>query len=402
MKKFNPVICYLILLLTSSLYANEKHLILAEGDTWLPMMPENLIENHSKIEALPFSGFVMVGNSYTNNVMKEDESITYDNVWSEVKGLKGLYKKKKHNFMQINIDFPGDFWDDKAWERVTNNFSNVAKVAKDLNFKGIVFDDEPYSNSAMKMVNFKFPNKIEVANNPNRYEAWQKNGSEDSWVDIKAYSNPEHTFQEHMDKVASRFKTIMQAMATNYPNITVMVYNGPSYAHNNTNRAQLILTDVGLAREHEYKGAIFAGFKEGDDKNTTLHDMGESYKYRMNKHFINAYQWRKHDIAKDEFNDDLNSNHQWKIPRAERSSWSNEVEVGFMVFNKGQKSNYSEYDTRNKSTLQDIKASLQKALKYSDKYVIYYPQEQNWLLPNQKYPLKKGWMEMMQEINNNK
>jgi len=402
MKNFNYVIYYCILLLTSSLYANNKYLILAEGDTWLPMMPQNLIENHSKIEALPFSGFVMVGNSYTNKVMKEGESVTYNNVWSEVQGLKGLYKEKKHNFMQINIDFPGDFWDDKAWEKVTNNFRTVAKVAKDLNFKGIVFDDEPYSDSAMKMVNFKFPTKKEIANNPNHYKTWQKEGSEEAWVDIKGYSNPNHTFKEHMNKVASRFKTITQAMAVQYPNITILVYNGPSYAHNNTNKEALILTDVGLAREHEYKGAIFTGFKQGDDNNTSLHDMGESYKYRKDKHFINAYQWRKYDIAKDEFNDDLNDEYQWKVPKAERSSWSNDVEVGFMVFNKGQESNYSEYDTRNKSTLQDIKASLQKALTYSDKYVIYYPQEQNWLLPNQKYPLKKGWMEMMKEVNNYK
>ena len=69
-----------------------------------------------------------------------------------------------------------------------------------------------------------------------------------------------------------------------------------------------------------------------------------------------------------------------------------------MVFNKGQESNYKEYDTRNKSTINDIKATLQKALKYSDNYVVYYCQDQDWLLPNQEHPLKKGWMKMMQEL----
>lgn len=395
-KKTIPYIL-LLTLLFNTLLAQEKYLILAEGNSWLPMMPKNLIENHETIKKLPFSGFVMVGNSFTNRVMKPNETVRYKEVWSEVKGLQNLYKNQ-HNFMQINIDFPADFWDDKAWNRVTQNFAVVAKVANNLHFKGIVFDDEPYSPSAKKMVNFKFPTKKEITKNPKQYQKWEKEGSEDTWVDKVAYRNPNHTFVEHSQKITSRFKSIMQEMVKANPNLTLLVYNGPSFSHENSNKKNIIVTDVGLPREHENMGAIYLGFKQGLDANATLHDMGESYRYRTDKQFTNAYQWRKYDIANDAFNDDLNSSYQWIVPKEDRASWSTDSQVGFMVFNKGQESNYKEYDTRKKSTVADIKATLEKALHYSDKYVIYYCQDQEWLRPHSKYPLTQVWKAMMQKV----
>lgn len=376
-----------------SLIAQEKHLILAEGNFWKPLLAPNLIENRDYIQKLPFSGFVMVGNSFTKEVMREGVTLKYSDVWSEVKGLKGLYTNK-HNFMQINIDFPADFWDYNAWNRVSDNFAIVAKVAKDLNFTGIIFDDEPYTLTAHKMSNFKFPSRSEINRDSKR---WEIKGSEEDWVDKKAYRNPEYNFKEHMEKVTYRFKRIMQSMAKAYPHLTILVYNGASFAHVNSNKKDILITDVGLPREHEYKGAIFAGLQQGLDANVTLHDMGESYRYRTDNHFKRAYQWRKYDIATDASNR-VDTSFQWNIPKKQRASWSTDIGVGFMVFNKGQDSNNKEYETKDKSTLKDIKSTLQKALKYSDKYVIYYAQDQDWLLPNQKHPLKKGWMEMIKKL----
>jgi len=376
-----------------TLSGEKKHLILAEGNFWKPLLAPNLIEHYKTINKLPFSGFVMVGNSFTKEVMHPESIVKYGQVWNEVKGLKNLYPNK-HNFMQINMDFPADFWDDQAWANVTNNFSIVAKVAKDLNFTGIVFDDEPYTINSHKMNNFKFPNKSEISSQSKK---WEIKGSEPKWVDQKGYRNSKYDFQEHINQVRLRFKTIMQEMVKAYPNLTLLVYNGASFAHVNSNRENIIVTDVGLPREHEYKGAIFTGFKAGLDLNATLHDMGESYKYRTDKHFQQAYQWRKYNIAKDSYNR-VDHSYQWSIPTQERASWSNDVQVGFMVFNKGQESNYKEYNTQDKSSLKDIKITLTKALKYSDKYVIYYCQDQDWLLPNQQHPLEKKWMKMMKKL----
>ena len=395
-------IIYLIItlsLLFSSLQAKEKFLILAEGNTWLPMMPKNLIENHKKIKELPFSGFVMVGNTYTHKVMKPNTKLNYDKVWNEVKGLKNLYKNK-HNFFKVNIHFPADYWDKEAWEQVKNNFVILAKVAKDLNFEGIAFDDEVYRDIDRQMINFKFPSKNELNKTST---PWEREGSEENPAfDEHAYRNPKYTFKEHYDKLSSLFKEIMQAMVKVNPKLTTLVYHGPALSHENSNRDNLLIVNLGLPRAHELLGSIFTGLKQGLSKDASLHDMGESYKYRRDTHFKNSYQWRKYNIAKDKYNNDLNSTYQWVVPKEDRSSWSKEVDVGFMVFNKGQKSNYREFDTRKKSSVKDIKETLKKALKYSDKYVIYYCQEQDWLLPNKKYPLKKEWMNMMKEVYKNK
>ena len=382
----------ILLLITLSLWANKK-LILAEGNLWKPLLAPNLIKHYKMINKLPFSGFVMVGESFTKEVMHGEVELEYKKVWSELKGLKGLYRDKEI-FLQINIDFPADFWDDKGWSCVYHNFEVVAKVAKELNFKGIVFDDEPYSKRAEKMSNFKFPARSEIRATSKR---WEIKGSEKEWVDKRAYRNPSYNFKEHMAKVTLRFKEIMQKMLKVYPELTLLVYNGPSFAHVNSNRKDIIVTDVGLAREHEYKGAIFLGFKEGLEENATLYDMGESYRYRTNQHFKHAYEWRKFDIARASSNR-VDSAYQWSIPKLEQPSWSSDVNIGFMVFNKGQKSNYQEFNTQKKATLKDIEKTLKKALYYSDGYVIYYCQDQDWLLPNQAHPLQKGWREMIDSL----
>jgi len=397
MKEINKIIS--LLAIVPMLLSAEKHLILAEGNHWFPLMAKNLTQNHETIKKLPFSGFVMVGNSYTNTVMAADTKLTYKKVWNEVKSLQNLYKDK-HNFLQVNVHFPADFWDRKAWSQVIENFAIIAKVSKDLNFEGIVFDDEAYDKSGLQMTNFKFPTKAELKKDSPQ---WEKKGSQKHpGFDEDAYRNPKYTFKEHSAKITALFKEIMQGMVKENPNLTLLVYLGPSLSHENSNKEHIIVTDLGNPREHENLGAIFTGLKQGLSENVTLHDMGESYRYREDKHFQRAYQWRKHDIATDKYNDDLNSSYQWTVPKEDRESWSKNVQVGFMVFNKGQESNYEEYDTRKKSTLNDIKETLNKALKYSDKYVIYYPQDQDWLLPNQEYPLKKGWMEMMHEVYNKK
>ncbi len=388
----------LSLVVSSSIQANEKYLLLAEGNEWKPMMAKNLIKNYKKIKELPFSGVIMVGDTFTHKVMKPNEILNYKNLLAELEDLKNLYKNKQI-FLKVNIHFPADYWDKKAWKQVEENFAILAKVVKDLNFTGIAFDDEVYRDVDRQMINFKFPAKAELTK---KSTSWEIKGSEENpSFDEYAYRNPKYNFKEHMEKLTSLFKGIMEAMVEVNPKLTLLVYHGPALSHQNSNRDNNLIINLGLPRAHENLGAIFTGFKEGLSKEATIHDMGESYRYRREKHFKNSYQWRKYNIAKDEYNDDLNSSYQWVVPKKDRKEWSKTSQVGFMVYNKGQTSNYKEFDTRDKSTAKDIKETLEKALKYSDKYVIYYYQEQDWLLPNKKYPLKKEWKDMMKEVYKN-
>jgi len=394
-------ILIIIITLSSLLLSTKKHLILSQGGKWSPKMVENHVQNKHFIESLPFTGYVIVGNSYTHGVMTKDRIVQYEDVWKEMKSLQNLYKIKRDNFLEIYLKFPADFWDDYAWRQVTKNFTVVAKVAKDLGFKGIIFDDEPYSIDAIQMSNFKFPTQEEIASSPLFYQKWEKKGSNPSWVDQNAYRNPLYSFKEHMEKVTMRFKNIMIAMAKVSPSMTILVYNGPAYSHANSNKKHPIIVSVGLPREHEYKGAMFLGLKRGLTKNVELHDLGENYRYRSRVHFKRAYNWRKKDIASNKYNDDLNSTFQWKIPFKDRETWSKDVNVGFMVYNKGQKSSIPEFDTRKKSSISDISNTLRYALDKSDKYVVYFTSpEQKWLYPKEKFPQHKQWKAMMQKIYN--
>jgi len=368
----------------------KKYLILHQGGMgWRPMLAKNMIKNHNYIETLPFDGFTMVGNSYTDRVMQKDTTVTYKEVSKEVKGLKNLYKIKTQNFMIIDIHFPADFWNDKAWGRVAKNFAVVARVAKELGFKGIVFDDEPYTKDAYKMTNFRFPTKDEVRKYPNRYKEWEKKGAEPKWVDYsknkEAYRNKKYNFKEHIAKITQRFKKIMEEMIKEYPNITTLVYFGSSFAHPKTDQKDILTSSTAGVRTHEYKGAMFVGFKEGLGDKAELYDMAERYAYRKDIHFQNSYLWRKYAIAEDKNNDTVDSSYQWLIPKKDREDWSKKVQVGFMTFNEGLKNPYNkEYDTRDKSTPKDIELSIGKALKYSDKFVVYFCLKQNWLMPNNK------------------
>jgi len=399
----------------------KKKLILAQGGHWAPNMAENLVKNYNKIKKLPFSGYAVVGNHYTARVMTNDSlldangvwhtDMTYDRVASDLKGLKDLYKDKDL-FMTVWTDFPGDYWDDAVWNKVKDNFAIVAKVAKDMNFKGIIFDNEPYDKNstykninerynAKKMINFKFPTKDEVAANPQNYSEWEKKGSAYTWVDEHAYRNMNHTFLEHTDKVTERFSEIMRAMVSEFPDIRVLVYHTPALAHENYNKDTINTIDQSLPRSHELYGAIFTGLKNGVSQNAKLYDMGEMYKYRVDYHFENAYQFRKYNIAKDAYNSSLDESYQWVIPSEYRSDWSKKSYMGFMAFNadetRAKGSDYDGFDTKDTTKVDDIKSVLELSIKNSDEYAIYYCEKQNWL-SNADTVASPDWLSMMREV----
>jgi len=388
----------LALLFGSSANAEKKFLILAQGNAWLPSMAKNLIENRDFIEKSPFDGFIMVGNSFTSITMGKGQKLTYENIWNEVKGLKHLYKKKRENFLRVDITFPSDFWDKEAWNQVSKNFEIVAKVAKDLGFRGIAIDDEGYGERAKKMVNYRFPTEKEVRENPKKYTEWQKKGAKHKYVDRLSYNNPKYTFKEHMTQVTSLFKHIMRSMQKSYPNITILVFYGASFAHDNANLQNLMIADSGLPSEQEYKGPIFLGLEQGRDGNATLHDMGENYRYRKESHFKQSHLLRKFKIATNAYNKDLNELHQWLIPAPYRKNWSRNVTIGFMTSNIPLTSSYPEFDTTKKTTKKDIFQATKLALKYSEKYVIYYCHNENWLDPKRKNRPSKRWFNMLNSL----
>jgi len=380
---------------------SKKQLILHQKGHWLPSMSGNFASRADYINTLPFSGYTMVGNSYTNRVMESNTTLLpYSYIWDEVKAVKDLYPTKS-NFLAVHMHYPGDFWDDAVWNNVIANFKTLAKVAKDLGFRGILYDDEAYDVESHKMINY----------------------DKGEWYDDTAYKNPNKTFVEHSAKITSRFKQIMEAMVSEYNAIDVLYYHSPVEGHIEANHGidgHPVVVNVGLERQHEWMGAMFLGLKQGLSPQATLHDMGEDYRLRTQKHFDDAYTWRKHTIASDATNDAVDATQHWVIPQAERATWAKDVHVDFMVSNEPLASEaYPEFDTTNTVELDDMKTTLERALDKSDKYVTYYSASSSdnkggliqldWLNDpathaddGSAYGLEPAWKAMVQDVYNTK
>lgn len=415
------------ILLFSTTAMAQKHIIFVDGYLgWYYSMPPYLSGNHVEVENLPFSGFAVVGNTYTSYAMSSDpnsNNFTYNDVWDEVKSLEGVFQKKTENFLRINLDFPGDFWDDAAWQQTISNFAAVAKAAKNIGFKGILLDDEVYASGqhiyANYMSNFRFPKKSDVEANPENYEQWEIDESQENrgdWVDYTcyingvreensdrcSYRNPDHSFKEHMDKLAARFKAIMEAMEVEFPGVTVLVFHGPATAHAKTNIADHFIKPNSIFETNEFKGAMFLGLKQGLQGPATLHDLGEFYQYNTDQHFQNSYQWRKHDIVSNKYNQGLDDTYRWVVPIADRASWSNDVGVGFMVSDYGLTHDLPEYNIPDQCHPAEVESRLNKALSRSDKYVVFYSDsdlsncEEGIRWADISAPVPENWLTMMQ------
>jgi hypothetical protein len=252
------------------------------------------------------------------------------------------------------MHFPGDLWDNEAWNKVTNNFKTLAKVSKDLGFAGIIYDDEAYTNDGKKLLNY------------------DKNG----YFDEYAYKTENKDFSQHVDKITARFQTIMEGMVSVFPTMDLLYYHSPVEGHIAADYArkdgQTLITGVGRERGHELIGAMFLGLKRGLSEQASIHDMGEDYTLTSKEHFTDAYTWRKHTIASNAINDAVDTTEHWAVPKEDRESWAKDVNLGFMVSNFPRADANPEFDTRDKVGLNYMKNTLENSLDRSDEYVIFY------------------------------
>jgi len=358
--------------------AKKKLILVLHSGGWAPVMANNLVPRRDVIKQLPFSGYGLVGNSFTNIVMARGVTVNYDDIVEELKGgertTKGIkaFNAGKSNFLTVWMRFPGDMWDTNAWNKVTQNFRTIAKVAKDLGFAGIIYDDEAYDRESHYLNNY-------FTNGHFDYNYDRKGNI----TEIIAYKSPNKTFSQHTEKITALFKTIMEGMVAEFPSIEVLYYHSPAEGHIVADDAgkygDHLIRHVGPEAEHELTGAMFLGLKRGLSAQASLHDMGEDYTLNTKEHFERAYQWRKHTIASDETSNKVKEimkrdrRGHWFVPKVDRATWARDVSEGFMVTNLPQEDKTRpEFDTRDKVGLNSIKNILENALDRSDEYVIFY------------------------------
>jgi hypothetical protein len=319
-------------------------LIIAQRPT--PAGYPAVIANHlDYIESLPFDGMFI--NSVSGWNLMNGQPVSYDSIYSEFSVLKGAFKKFKNNFISVFIYYPGDLWDDKAWGITAQNFANIAKVARTLGFKGIIFDNEEY-----------------------RSPKWLNYGQD--------YRNPKYDLQQHGNKASQRGKEIMEAMIAVYPEIEVMHMHGPYLSEPNYRIPKVNLEQAGSWDNQELMGPFFVGMVLGKGPNASVIDGGEQYQYRTEKDFKDSYDLRKYEIASEETN-------SWFIPVSLRRIWPNQVEISFGVYNKMWIPKYP-------MNPEIMKSTLINALKNTDRFVWYYTEEESWLEPGK---MPKEWIDMV-------
>ena len=322
---------------------NKKSLLIIAQRPTPSSYPAVFVNNIGYIETLPFEGMLI--NSVSGWNLMNGQSVSYDSIYSEFSMLKGAFKKFTHNFISIYINYPGDLWDDTAWGITAQNFANMAKVAKTLGFRGVMYDREEYG-----------PKK------------WLNYGED--------YRNPKYDLKQHGNQSTLRGKQIMEAMVAVYPEIAVLHLHGPYLSEPNYRIPKVNLKQSPSWDKLELMGPFFVGMVMGKGASASVIDGCEQYQYRTEKDFKDSYDLRKYEIASEETN-------SWFIPVSLRRNWPTQVEIGYGVFNIAWVPGYPMNPAIMKTTLTN-------ALQATDKYVWYYTEEDSWLEPGK---MPKEWID---------
>ena len=308
--------------------------------------PDNIAANIGIFESLPFDGMTIEMTSA--NATMQGAPISYQTYYDELSPVRGKFTKFTQNFVLVKSQKPGDLFDNAAWNTTAQNFANLARAAKDVGLKGIMFDNEEYF--AAKWTNF-----------PEDYGA-----------------APSHTYSEYRTKARQRGTQVMQAIVAQYPNITMFgSLHGPYESEPLT--PSVTMGIVGSAEFRELSGPFFAGLAQGMGAQATLIDGGETYDYRTPSQFSASYRWRKFDIASSATNSAF-------IPSSLRQDWSSKVNIAYGVYPLTYPTGY----TMNPSIME---YALGNALQRTDQYVWLFNEGVNWFEPG---VMSQAWKDAIQ------
>ncbi len=304
----------------------KPYLILAADLT-----PDNVRANSAYIETLPFDGGIIVPiNSWI--IANGNPHPGYTSLWNEIKDINLQVWNK--NYLLLMIGNPPDFFDD--WTEVITYWKDYAKAAKAMgNFAGIVFDNEEYAGAV-----------------------W-------SYPEAVSYTNK--SLQEYRDQARLRGRQIMEALQTEFPDITVIHYHGPYVSDPNTPLfVSLYQTNPST---NNLMGSFFMGMMDVKSNAATIVDGGEVYQYRTLPEFENSYQWRKYTMASDTNNSPI-------IPSAARASYPDKVSISFGLYNI----NWTQWvdgigHPMNPSVMRNV---VEYSLRTADDLVWLYTEDLDW------------------------
>jgi len=291
------------------------------------------------IDTLPFDGTVF-NHALSFQIM---HSVPVDEP-ALAGGFASLAKVKPvrfvNNFALVNVRRAADFFGD--WSVPIANFRAMARVCRDAGLRGIMFDNEEYSNQFDTVNGGTF--SVHVWN----------------WPDD--VSDATKTLADYHTQARLRGRQVMEAMAQEYPGITVIA------AHSAAESDPTINWWFGCpAEKRELMGAFVAGLVEGSIADGQVVDGGEwNYTSRSPDDFEVAYEYPKHWLPSAWVNCAY-------LPLGLRSEWAGRTSIAFGLYNlpyRGQAMNPA-----------IMRNCVALALRRCDAFVFQYTEGMAWFEP---------------------
>ena len=169
---------------------------------WDFLTSDSMVKNIAEVENSPMdgAGIQMIGvneknESYYLTWIHSNTFKPFNHFTGSIDKLQALKSPKVANsFVQVGIN-PGkiDIFDDAAWENVVQNYRTAARVAKAAGMRGIMLDPEAYVAGA---------NQFGYSHQPEKAK---------------------HSYAEYLVKTRQRGKAVMAAIATEYPDMDLLI-----------------------------------------------------------------------------------------------------------------------------------------------------------------------------------
>jgi hypothetical protein len=241
--------------------------------------------------------------------------------------LSGAFENLTENYILTQTDDPGDLFDDAAWAQVVDNWRILARVAEEVGFAGIQFDNEEYF---------------------------------DPWDDFPEDYGPDGVargLEAYQAQASLRGREIAQAVAEVWPDAKLSVMHGPYLSvEGGPAEPPAIEAQAGGADQYELLGAFFTGLAEGAGPEMTIIDGGELYQLRSEAEFKAARDYRAETVP---------GLIDWEVDPALLEDWDGRIAFGNTIYT-------DEFPPGSVQDPESFEATLAAAIATSEELVVVF------------------------------
>lgn len=327
--------------------AGRAKKLIATG--WDKVNSQRLLKNLSLMERRPFDGVVIVVEGRIDQKRRCPMRRTFiDEQWRRewfqpcIRNLRACkFKRFTDNFMQVGAN-PGnvDWFDDAGWRRIVEHWRIAAWAARQSGFRGLLFDPEPYTRPHAQFKYFAQPQR------------------------------DKHSFAEYAGQARLRGRQVMEAVAAEYPDITLFCYFmniAGSRAVGQKDPARVLSAEV-----YGLYPAFIDGWLDAAGPKVTFVDGCEwSYRYNSVVEYLEAAVLIKGGC-------------QELVSPANRAKYRAQVQVSFGMYldaywnPKDSKWGAWYVDGKGRPRVERLRENVATALRVADEYVWVYGEKFRW------------------------